>query len=1207
VAKLIILHAGFHDDSYVIWGEQESEPFEVCNQVERTRETAATTESPLPNKRVKPSAALATHSKPSSSGKNKRVQAEKAYSDTVKLLAANGANRKKKAGKSSSEKIHEHPYALGYRDLIDTINTITMANTANTIFDTSGIAVDASVTGADARRLSIWLPSNCKSPISSDSTYRQPCQGLDAANDRMVKLWAVNAVAMEGAQFVAFLEQTQGRQILKSGVHLSDEFDFFFRMLQFSASLVVRQQYLPTVKGRGRSLVACWDPVLTGDDHSRLIQVSAQLPYVSRAVYPGSLAEQKQDDYPRRQPLALPRVETTIAIIQGLVDGIVKRAIQKNEQEQNARGERAQDAKSEQERHPHTDTFESRYARRRRSPFEASAEKIFSGPAPGQQRGQDTDQQKNKSAHDFVSVHECWLAALRTPPGKLNYDRTQLSKFIGELTDWQMPATAFNAAPFRLCFHLEEPNYVYEKMEFISEEALTAKWTVHYLLQSTIDPSLLIPAAQSWRNSLDMRIAFADNQFRTREYLLLSLAKAANISPSILESLSDQNPTGFQLDNHSAFKFLTETVPLLEEAGFALLLPKWWTDRGRKRLKLTGTGFRPAGAAGSGEGNEGFSAEARFSLQSLMKFDWRISIGDVPLTVQELEALASLKSPLVNIRGVWVHVSAKDIQAIIQFIKSKGGVTASLQEIIRYSIGAATPIESTADISVDIKAEGWLNEMLNELKSPAKFADLAPAQTFNGVLRPYQKRGFSWLYFLSNWGLGGCLADDMGLGKTIQTLALIQKRKEGCERNPVLLICPTSVVDNWRKESARFAPDLRVHVHHGGKRTKGVSFQQVAASHDIVISSYSLLDRDKQFLMDVAWSGVILDEAQNIKNHESKQARTASEISCGYKIALTGTPVENSVGDLWSIMNFLNPGLLGNQATFRDNFFEPIQFARDQAAKNKLQRIVQPFILRRLKTDKTIIDDLPDKQEMNVFCSLTKEQASLYRAVTKNLHDELSGVTSSGRSALVLSAMIRLKQICNHPALYLDDKFGLGGRSGKLSRLEEMLEEVLACRDKALIFSQFAGMGGMIKQYLEERFGQEVLFLHGGTNVRRRGEMVERFQSGEAPSLFVLSLKAGGTGLNLTAASHVFHFDRWWNPAVENQATDRAFRIGQRKNVQVHKLLCAGTLEEKIDALIRSKQELAENVIGAGEGWLTKLSNEELRNVFALSQEVFVE
>ena len=513
------------------------------------------------------------------------------------------------------------------------------------------------------------------------------------------------------------------------------------------------------------------------------------------------------------------------------------------------------------------------------------------------------------------------------------------------------------------------------------------------------------------------------------------------------------------------------------------------------------------------------------------------------------------------------------------------------------AIGA---VETAGPLEIaGVTATGWLGDILAQLNSRDSFEQLPPPK-MNATLRPYQLRGYSWLAFLKRLGLGACLADDMGLGKTIQTLALVELDRELGEKRPVLLVCPTSVVGNWEKEAARFTPGMRVMVHHGGGRKRGQEFRAEAARHAMVVSSYALLLRDEEALRGVDWAGLILDEAQNIKNADTKQARAARGIQSGYRFALTGTPVENNVGDLWSLMEFLNEGLLGTHAEFKRKFFVPIQVYSNREVSGRLKRITGPFILRRLKTDKSVISDLPDKLEMKVYCNLTPEQASLYEAVVKDAEAAIESASGIERKGLVLATLTKLKQVCNHPAQFLKDKSKVDGRSGKLARLEEMVEETLEAGDRSLIFSQFTEMGAIIQSYLQERFGEEVLYLHGATSKKQRDAMVERFAGERGPRLFLLSLKAGGTGLNLTGANHVFHFDRWWNPAVENQATDRAFRIGQTKNVQVHKFICVGTLEEKIDEMIERKKAVAGQVVGAGEAWLSELSNAQLKDLFAL-------
>ncbi len=449
----------------------------------------------------------------------------------------------------------------------------------------------------------------------------------------------------------------------------------------------------------------------------------------------------------------------------------------------------------------------------------------------------------------------------------------------------------------------------------------------------------------------------------------------------------------------------------------------------------------------------------------------------------------------------------------------------------------------------------------------------------------------------------------MGLGKTIQALALLLHEKEslGSLPAPVLLVCPTSVVTNWQREARRFAPGLNVMIHQGPDRLKNSSFGEAVRKADLVVTSYALLRMDAETIQAVNWYGVILDEAQNIKNPAAKQTQAARKLNAGFRLALTGTPVENRLTELWSIMHFLNPGYLGTQTNFRREFVLPIERCGDPDSTDRLRKMVSPFILRRLKSDPNVIQDLPDKIEMKEYCNLSEEQATLYEAVVQDTMRKIAESDGIERRGKVLTLLLQLKQICNHPAQYLHEGETaiqtevINGRSGKLNRLLEMLEEVLESGDRALIFTQFTQMGDILSAALPHVMGVPVLYLHGGTPALMRDQMVRRFQEDErGPQLFILSLKAGGLGLNLTRASHVFHFDRWWNPAVEDQATDRTYRIGQRQNVTVHKFITVGTLEEKIDELIESKKGLAEAVIGSGEQWLTELSTDELREMVAL-------
>jgi hypothetical protein len=784
----------------------------------------------------------------------------------------------------------------------------------------------------------------------------------------------------------------------------------------------------------------------------------------------------------------------------------------------------------------------------------------------------------------FDSLHDQWLHSLRAADGKLHGPQAKLAEFAEQVRAWQRPLAVSAAAPYRLCFRLEEPR-----------NGDSAAWNVRYLLQAQDDPSLLVPAAQAWSPRGATAKVLRRGGAPPREFLLTALGQAAGLCPEVETSLRAAEPAGFTTDTPGAYRFLTESAGALRQAGFGVLLPGWWTGKGtQQRLTARAQVKSPKMQGGSG-----------LSLESIVEFEWKVAIGEHTLTLAELEALARLKMQLVQVRGQWVQVSAEEIQAAVAFLKGKQAGPTTVRELMAMALGATAP----GPLPIEgVEATGWVGDFLKQLQDQAAFAEVPAPADFHGTLRPYQLRGYSWLAFLRQWGLGACLADDMGLGKTIQTLALIQRDWESDRRKPVLLICPMSVVGNWKKEAERFTPQLPVLIHHGLKRARDAAFVKEAEKHALVISSYALLHRDIKLLEKVDWAGVVLDEAQNIKNPETKQAKAARTLRAGYRIALTGTPVENHVGDLWSIWEFLHPGFLGSQAEFRRRFFVPIQLEHDAAATERLKRLTGPFLLRRLKTDKTIIADLPEKLEMKVFCNLTAEQASLYAAVVAELGRNIKGAEGIQRKGLILATLSKLKQVCNHPAHFLGDRSAIPGRSGKLARLTEMLEEVLQVGDRALIFTQFTEMGDIIRAHLQETFGREVLFLHGGVGQKQRDRMVARFQEeADGPRLFLLSLKAGGTGLNLTAANHVFHFDRWWNPAVENQATDRAFRIGQQRNVQVHKFLCVGTLEEKIDEMIERKQEVATQVVGAGEGWLTELSNEQLKDLLTLRQEALGE
>jgi SNF2 family DNA or RNA helicase len=675
--------------------------------------------------------------------------------------------------------------------------------------------------------------------------------------------------------------------------------------------------------------------------------------------------------------------------------------------------------------------------------------------------------------------------------------------------------------------------------------------------------------------------------------MLAELGRASRLYPDLDSALRTARPAGLDLDGEGAHRFLREGAPMLAGAGFGVLLPTWWSrPRARLGARLSATTRAAPGTV---------AKAGAFGLESIVDYKWQVALGDEALTEDELRTLTELKTPLVRLRGQWVELDAKRLAAGLRLLDQGGRMT--VVDLLHAGLAEADGPGGLPVVAVT--ADGALGDLLSG-QAERRVEPVPAPPTFSGILRPYQERGLAWLSFLQTLGLGGILADDMGLGKTIMMLALLLTDDR---TGPTLLVCPMSLVGNWKREAEKFAPSLRVHVHHGAERARGRRFTDAVADADLVITTYSLAARDAAALAEITWHRVVVDEAQAIKNAATRQAVAVRALPARHRIAVTGTPVENRLADLWSIMEFANPGLLGSAASFKRAYAEPVERRGDEVAAERLRRLTGPFVLRRVKTDKSIISDLPDKIEMEIICNLTAEQASLYQAVVEDMMAKIERSEGIERRGLVLATMTKLKQVCNHPAQLLRDGSRLAGRSGKLARLEEVLEEVLAGDERALMFTQYAEFGAMLRSHLAARFGREVAFLHGGVPKADRDTMVARFQDGSpsSPSLFVLSLKAGGTGLTLTAANHVIHVDRWWNPAVEDQATDRAFRIGQTRNVQVRKFVCAGTMEEKISEMIRDKRGLAAKIVGSGEQWLTEMSTSELRDLFALERGAVVE
>ena len=651
-----------------------------------------------------------------------------------------------------------------------------------------------------------------------------------------------------------------------------------------------------------------------------------------------------------------------------------------------------------------------------------------------------------------------------------------------------------------------------------------------------------------------------------------------------------------------AYHFLCE-VALYEQAGLVVRVPDWWGKRTRPRPRVSVS--------------VGGAAPSRLGMDALLDFDVNLTLDGESLSAEEIENLLAAGEGLVLIKGRWVEVDRDKLSEMlaqwrdVQKEAQAGGV--SFGEAMRMLAGAqlgggdTDGAEDARPEWSEVIAGKWLSSRLDALRSPELRAEIEAGAGLEAELRPYQKLGVQWLTTLRGLELGGCLADDMGLGKTIQVLGVLSMIRRNREKGTDLLVVPASLVDNWRLEIERFAPRLRVLIAHPSHlpspELKELPEKRVAA-HDAVITTYGTAMRT-EWIRAYAWRNVILDEAQAIKNPGAKQTRAVKALRARWRLALTGTPVENRLGDLWSIFDFLNPGLLGSAKAFS-------RLCRSMASGPQgyapLRRLVQPYLLRRLKTDKSVIADLPDKTEVNAYCLLSKRQAALYQKSVEDMKKSIEELDGIERRGVVLAFLLRFKQICNHPSQWLGDGGYEPADSGKLSRLRELCESISARQDKALVFTQFREMTAPLAGFLAEVFGGSGLVLHGGTPVKKRQGLVKSFQEDDHVPFMVLSLKAGGTGLNLTAASHVIHFDRWWNPAVENQATDRAFRIGQKKNVLVHKFICRGTVEERIDELIAGKQGLADEVLSGGaESALTEMSNEELISMVSLDLSSAVE
>jgi SNF2 family DNA or RNA helicase len=783
----------------------------------------------------------------------------------------------------------------------------------------------------------------------------------------------------------------------------------------------------------------------------------------------------------------------------------------------------------------------------------------------------------------------------------------ELSRYFDEESWLEWVGIKESPVPFTIGLRLDEP--VDGVGNWTLDMFLRGKKNVDEVYEGG-DPK--VPAR--WRPFLERVDREQERLVRLIPWLAEEVTSGSGVSEDFVPSRLKS-----QLTEEEAWMFLTEASETLVALDVEILLPSWWQAMKNANLKVK------ASLKGSGSHRPSF-----VGLQAMLDFNWRFSMNGVDLSEEEFRGLVEEKRRLVYIRGRWVKLDPqfiRQIQDLMKQAEKEGLHIRDLleQELVESAVSDDELENPKAFARIQIELNQQMKRMVKQLGEIKEIPVVAVPESLNGELRPYQQLGMSWLWFLRQYGFGACLADDMGLGKTVQLISyllMVQEQEDlavstseagvsselgksgAIVKEPTkaaLIICPTSVLGNWQKELERFAPGMEVYLHYGSNRLKEEAFSEKVKSVDVVLTSYGLSHLDEAEFGGMLWSTIAIDEAQNIKNAGTKQSRAVRKLRGCHHIALTGTPMENRLSELWSIFDFTNHGYLGSLGQFQKRFVIPIEKDEKKEKVQQLQALIRPFLLRRTKKDEEVALNLPDKLEQKEYCPLTAEQASLYEQLVQDTFEQIEKLTGFERKGLILQMLSRLKQLCNHPALYLKEKSverPLVDRSNKLEKLAELVEAVLEQGESCLIFTQYIEMGEMIRALLKEKFGVEVPFLNGSVSKAHRDEMIERFQNGEFP-VFLLSLKAGGTGLNLTAANHVIHYDRWWNPAVENQATDRAYRIGQQRFVHVHKLICTGTLEEKIDAMLVKKQYLNDQIIQS-ENWITELSTDELKDLVVL-------
>jgi SNF2 family DNA or RNA helicase len=1060
---------------------------------------------------------------------------------------------------TASNGVPLHPYAMTQVEFTSFLRSHSLS--VSQFIEASGNSGKGSRNGAPENKAHNWqtqilaLPTQLSQkgePAYPVLSTQMPSTGSDAPPLEL-QSWSVEGLCLTPPDAVKFLQALPLGSFQASDAYVGGELRFWSQVMRWSLALLTRCKFLPGLyRKHNGTVVARWQPLIdSAVDQARLEKFTQLMPSACRAY-------------------------------QGLGTG------EDDAQRLSKRSE------SSPELDPQSSTTNPK-SKIQNLKFLEPQELLlgFLSSVMDVQLRSWIESQAKPTAESPLGE---WLQSLSTPSDTLEVPTEAVDRLETALSTWTTPVQQNLVAPtsqtlrqnlWRTCFALKPP---------ASGET---NWRLDYCLQAVDNPDFLVDARTIWSQPVD-RLEYQGRAIeQPQETFLKGLGLATRLYPLIEPSLHERTPSSCQLTPVEVYEFIKASAWRLQDNGLGIVLP-------------------PGLAPGAGANRLGISIRAevaqsnkkeRLGLQSLLKFNWELAIGDKTISKKQFDRLMAQQSPLVEVDGEWIALQPSDVRAAQAiFSTSKDEMTLRVEDALRLSTGDTTTLAKLP--VVHFEASGALQELIINLTGNQSIKPIETPESFQGTLRAYQIRGVSWLAFLERWGLGACLADDMGLGKTPQLIAfLLHLKEQEALEDPTLVVCPTSVLGNWEREVKRFGPDLKVVVHHGDKRLKGKAFAKAVKDKHVVITSYPLVFRDTTTLEGVSWQGVVLDEAQNIKNPGAKQSQAVRKLEAGFHIALTGTPVENRLSELWSILDFLNPGYLGNQQFFQRRFAMPIEKFGDRDSLQTLRSLVQPFILRRLKTDKEIIQDLPEKQEMNVFCGLSAEQAALYQKLVDESLAEIESSEGIKRRGLILTLLLRLKQVCNHPAQYLKEKdLGTAKRSGKLLRLQEMLEEAISEGDRALVFTQFAEWGKLLQPYLEEKLGWQTLFLYGATRKQQREEMIDRFQNDpDGPRILLLSLKAGGTGLNLTRANHVFHVDRWWNPAVENQATDRAFRIGQTRNVQVHKFVCTGTLEERINEIIESKKQLAEQTVDAGEEWLTEMDTDQLRSLLLLDRNAVID